>query len=107
MSYDHKRIADLVNVRLQAAPLTTLGAIALELSLGRHTISRALRVHFGSSFRALQREHLDRKIRDVLQESDPRSIKQSAQAIGYCSATALARASRRTFGASPSKIRRS
>jgi methylphosphotriester-DNA--protein-cysteine methyltransferase len=106
MSYDYPTLASQVKARLQANPQTTLVSLSDELQVDRHTLERALDACFGLSFRELKNQFKDEVIRAALTDGRPKSIKQAAIETGFGSSAALAKRTRRTMGAPPTKVRR-
>src|SRR5262245_30612084 len=106
MSYDRSALASKVKARLQADPQARLESISRELAIDRHTINRALEECFGVRFRTLKHQLVDEKIETVLNDSQVKSIKQSAFEIGFTSAASLARRTRRSTGRTPIQIRK-
>ena len=97
MAYEHKEIAEAVVRILLEAPRTTLGALSKRLGIERHTIRRALVSYFGITFRELQQKCLLVRAAAIRGEGGRQhSAKEVSFALGFKSATSLARLMRRT-----------
>lgn len=94
MAYDLNQLAVVAQRRMENAPVILLKDLATQLGVDRHTVSRALRLKFGSSYRELQRQCILRRLA-ALSCGQPRSRKELAYAIGYSHPTSLARILRR------------
>ena len=106
MSYDLQTLAMLVDARLRHSPLVSMTSLAADMGVHRHTIGRAIKLRFGMTFATLREQYLAKAIEESLSGSPLKSIKVVAEQIGFGSATALARASRRVIGQAPTGIRR-
>jgi AraC-like DNA-binding protein len=80
-----------------------IGAIARDLGVGERTLRRRLEEH-GTTFRDLVDAARRDRARDLFAEGHP--LIDIAFALGFSEATALARATRRWFDATPSELRK-
>lgn len=105
MSYNRSGLVIRIRGALQKRPLTSVTRLAVDLGIGRHTITRALRKNGGKSFRDLQDEYLiDRLV--SLRSSETLSVKQIAYELGYRSPGSLSRRLHRMLGERPTRLLR-
>ena len=105
MGYSYAALVEVVRRRLTKHPDIGLAAIARDTGVDRHTLSRALRLRLGLTFRAFKAVNRRETATRLLQHSAHLSIKQVAYSAGYRSASGLGRDMRQHFGVSPSRWR--
>lgn len=90
-AYPIGKVTDLVVSRLSQDPHAQLSTIADELSVHRHTLSRAIRHELGISFRVLRDRFLLNHICHLMCANKLLSLKEAALRLGYSSGEALSR----------------
>lgn len=106
MSYERSALARLAMARLRQKPTVRLGTLASELRVDRHTLNRAFRMVYGTTFAKLKGQLRADAINDALEDPRPKSLKETAEEVGLGSGAELARVTRRLFGATPTVIRK-
>jgi adenylyl-sulfate kinase len=92
-------------VRATAERRVTLTEVAREVGVERHTVERVVRSVIGQSFRELQKSLLCERANLLLEQG--RAIKEIAFEVGFGSPQSFHRFIRRTYGTTPSCLRRS
>lgn len=105
MCYSYRSIADQVCRELESNPRVTLGSLTSLLGVERHTVTKALRIATGASFRQIRQSIIARKARSFLSEPSTRSVKEIAYSLGFSSPRSLHRAVVRTFRVPPTELR--
>ncbi len=105
MAYNLARVFCEVEARLQADPALTLGELAADLAVNRHTIEAAVRAREGISFREWKRRIVLSQARRSLLQDTTSPIKQISQSLGYRSASAFSRFIKARSGGTPAQIR--
>jgi AraC-like DNA-binding protein len=82
--------------RLKDRPTSSLRALADELHVDRHTVTRALHRELGLSFRMAQAVALTDRLSLARRERQQRSLKELAHLVGYSSGRALSRRLRKS-----------
>lgn len=105
MCYSYHSIADQVCRELETNPRVTLGSLTSLLGVERHTVTKALRIATGSSFRQIRQSIIACKARSFLSEDSTRSVKEIAYSLGFSSPRSLHRAVVKAFRVPPTKLR--
>lgn len=106
MAYDRDAITASVRQLLRSNPRLSLRAIAVDLGIDRHTISRALIASTGQPFREI-RTAIEREMyAEALRTSGTRSIKEIASQFGHTHSRSFARRWKQMTGMAPSQSRR-
>jgi len=90
MTYEGATIVQAVEVELDRRPFQALKAIACQLGIDRHTITRAFKHSRGRTFEEVQRDAILRALDRLSDEARPMSRKRSAETLG-CSVWTLGR----------------
>jgi AraC-like DNA-binding protein len=107
MSYDQKRLFDVILLSLSERPLCLLGDLSRELCISKGSIAKAVHTATGKTFRHLREEILLEQVRVLLAAQPTCTIKELAFGLGYKSPRSFARAIRRVSGTSPEELRAS
>ncbi len=106
MSYDHTLLCRDVVSLLHQRPRLTATALAKQLRVDRHTISRAIRTELELTFRELQARECLASIRRHMTESPELCLKEIAARLRYASGASFARRVRSLERCSPTDLRR-
>ena len=98
MAYNHQQVTEAVRQALLEDPRTSLRVLSNRLGIERHTIRRALLNQLGVTFRDVQRRSLVERATALRAGDRPQSVKETAYALGYRSATSLSRLIKRARG---------
>jgi methylphosphotriester-DNA--protein-cysteine methyltransferase len=105
MAYDLGGLASAIVLLLERTPTRTLDSIAIELKVGRHTITRALNRNGYGGFRGLRREIQKTQILNALGAERWVPTKIISSEAGYSSTSAFSNRVRRLMGCPPSRLR--
>jgi AraC-like DNA-binding protein len=105
MSYDHDIIFGQINRRLTQEPRTTLGSLARQLRIDRHTLQMVVLDRTSMRFRDFQKLATLHRALVLLWQPDPLSVKEVAYLLGYRSPDAFSRFFREMSGIRPTETR--
>jgi AraC-like DNA-binding protein len=105
MSYDHDIIFGQINHRLTEEPRVTLGTLARQLRVDRHTLQLVVLNRSSMTFRDFQKYATLRRALALLWRPDPLSVKEVAYLLGYQSPDAFSRFFRAMTGVRPTATR--
>lgn len=105
MGYDLHAVFLLVDAKLRANPSVRLAELESALSIGRHTLSRAIKIHTGLNFRQLRSSLLLTHIGRCLAENPAGTLKQVSYEAGYSSQRSLSRFVKAQVGIPPKRYR--
>lgn len=105
MAYDLHAVFLLVDANLRAKPSLHLSDLEGALSIGRHTLSRAIKMHTGLSFRQLRSSLMLTHIGRCLAANPACTLKQVSYDAGYSSQRSLSRFVKAQVGISPKRYR--
>lgn len=107
MAYDSRRISEAVVKRLRQSPSLTLESLAQELHIHRHTLCRALKTEYDTTFSAMKRAQFVALSSERLRSAEAAQIKEVAIAMGFRSQQAFSSRFRKLMKATPTAFRRS
>ena len=105
LSYHLRHIAVATERIVAEEPWIVMETITERLSVGRHTVTRALRLHLGCSFRSLKAESVRSRSLELLTGADVASVKEIAHRLGYQSPSAFGKRIKILCGHSPKTLR--
>lgn len=107
MAYLYAAIANRIIEHLKRAPGDKLVNIVEPLGIGRHTVTRALKVECGCTFKALRKRVMAEAIANAARDTGAASVKEVAVRLGFSGSRALARAARSSWAAPFGQLRKS
>lgn len=105
MSYDPKLLFERISISLQENPCLLLRELSQRINVSERTIKNAVQSSTDRNFRCLRDEFLLMRVKEMFASEPGISIKELSFAIGFKSASAFARAIKRTSGSSPEELR--
>ena len=106
MAYVYRPIFDKIEAMLSAAPWVSLGDLARQIQVSRHTLEAVVKQAAGKGFREYKKEQLLKRALNLLVCQGELSQKQIAAMLGYGSGRAFARFVKGATGISARDIRR-
>lgn len=105
MGYDLVGIAQESMKAVYVQPRTTLGDLSDHFRVERHTIERAIRMRFGTSFRDLKRDVTIRKALRLMASRPASTMTELAAELGFHSCREFCRFFRKACSMSPTDFR--
>lgn len=105
VSYDSHRLALEVITLLSKEPSLSLTSMAARISVDRHTLTRALRTTWGTSFRDLRCDVLVKEAIELLRDRPALCLKEIAFMTGFSSSKSFSHFIKRMTGLPPKQYR--